>query len=468
MSLVFGSQGCRLFGKRDTDQVATRLSEPELHDLLGHWVIDLAGRMEDISTRLEEAPTVDRAERRRIIEWKLRWIPTLHRTAIESDARRALLDLWGLALLIKKSFGTEQWRKERGAIAEDALAAMVQSVADLEAIAARLLPPDRLDAARKAVNDFADKNVVAPADLLSDPPSFSRSLMASGGGAVSSVLAIPLSPFGAFEGVNEGAAAIRDFTSVADRFSNYVEALPTYVFWHLQLLLDDLDRTPSLVSVTESMNRLSTSAEGAVETTRALPAAMGKEIETALDSVIEKQAELRTTIDEVRNAVTELRQTIDAASETTREVKGVVDSASELSTSLERVATAATAAGTAWESTLATYERIASAPAESEREKPAGEPEEPGPTILDYGNSAEKIGKAAIELRQTLEELQALTSGDELPSSLAKIAETADRSVDHARNATGELADRIFYRGLILVAVVLLGILGLRFVPRRS
>jgi hypothetical protein len=214
------------------------------------------------------------------------------------------------------------------------------------------------------------------------------------------VTEIPLSPFRALQGVDEGAQAIREFNETAQEMTRNVAAMPNLIRWNLELLAFDLARQGEIASGLQNFDSLTSSAEQLSATAQALP-------ET-------------------------LRELL-AEAERTGESLG------PLSASLERSATAVAAAGVAWGGLV------------EELRKPPADPSRPGRPfdIREWEQTALQISVAATELRTLLDSAGTLAGSNRLDGPLAELSARVDRVEAGSRS----LVNLAAWRGLQLILV---------------
>jgi hypothetical protein len=224
------------------------------------------------------------------------------------------------------------------------------------------------------------------------------------------VTAIPLSPFRALQGVDQGAQAIREFNDTALQFSRTVAAMPRLIRWNLELLTLDVSQQGEIAESLESFDALARSAESISLTAQALP-------ET-------------------------LRELLAEAERTGQ-------SLTPLSASLERSATAVATAGAAWGGLV------------EELRKPPADPSQPGRPfdIREWEQTAVQITSAAAELRALLESAQTMASGEKLAPPIAELTAQVQRVEASSRS----LVNLAAWRGLQLI----LAFFALLFLYRR-
>jgi hypothetical protein len=212
------------------------------------------------------------------------------------------------------------------------------------------------------------------------------------------VTAIPLSPFRALQGVDEGAQAIREFNETAMQFSRTVAGMPNLIRWNLELLALDISQQGDIGASLKNFDALARSAESISLTATALP-------ET-------------------------LRELLAEAERTGQ-------SLAPLSASLERSAAAVAGAGEAWGGLV-----------EELRKEPADPAERGRPfDIREWEQTALQIGVAATELRALLDSAGTLAGSNKLDGPIAELSARVDRVEAGSRS----LVNLAAWRGLQLI-----------------
>ena len=85
------------------------------------------------------------------------------------------------------------------------------------------------------------------------------------------VTAIPLSPFRALQGVDEGAQAIHDFNNTAMEMSRIIAAMPRLIRWNIELMTLNISQQGDIEASLASFQQLAQSAELLSQTAQALP-----------------------------------------------------------------------------------------------------------------------------------------------------------------------------------------------------
>jgi hypothetical protein len=212
------------------------------------------------------------------------------------------------------------------------------------------------------------------------------------------VTAIPLSPFRALQGVDQGAQAIREFNETALQFSRTVAGMPRLIRWNLELLALDVSQQGEIGASLQNFDALARSAESISQTAAALP-------ET-----------LRELLAEAERSGQSLEP---------------------LSASLERSASAVAAAGAAWGGL---FEELRKPPADG---SPPGRPFD----IREWEQTAAQVTSAAAELRALLDSVETVAGSDQLEPSIARLT----AQVQQLETGSRSLVDLAALRGLQLI-----------------
>ena len=229
-----------------------------------------------------------------------------------------------------------------------------------------------------------------------------------------------------FAGLDPTTIAIEQSRELAARTVAYAERAPTLLRWQAELLTLQLAGQPEAVQILADAGRASRSMEQVGNAAAGLPALVKNErtaaIEQLLAGVAAERAAILKELDAreatIRSLLGETRQTLEAGTAMSNSLDATVKSLD------------------------AFMHYVSPPPKPGAPTAPAGKPFD----VLDYGRSATEVAGMAREL-QTL-----LVSIDKSGPALAKVgAETGEnlkRVVDHA-----------FWRGLVLILVLLVGAL---------
>ncbi len=431
-----------------------------------------------------DAATTDPAIRKNTLLWQVRMIAACQTILKQEDALKAFLDVWTLCIRMRQYFEDGDGRGLFGPHQDIAVRAARQIEADIERIGRMLLPEDRLAKAREDVRSFARANPIRgtfASTVAHTPPAGEDAP-----NTFQAILGLPLAPFRVFEGVDRGAEAIRDFTRVADRFTDQFEALPETTRWQLLLLLLDLQNDPTVSTSVASFERLSHSSERLSRSAETLPGQLRQEAEALLEQVDARQANIQTTLQQADRTATTVHQALEQ-----------VDRAAA---TLEETARSVAEAGRAWDETARTIGRTVreisnrppneATPAGERAFPPSPEPRRPAeappaplgfdggeardvgstrrsepPPLLesvagdkpDFEQTVRTLGDTAVELRRLAEQIRLLIESPQLSAHIrevdARLLGAVGATAEQARGVTDHAVGRLAW--LIVLAFVL-------------
>jgi hypothetical protein len=384
-----------------------RITQQELREAL----LQYASRFE--ATIIATADTIsagtkDPVIQRRTLRWKLGVTPVVNQAAFMSEPESAYVAMLTVATSMHEfltagtgadAFGDQQ------KLAVDASAELLAAAVELgdrfltkKELARVTQEVEALVRAQPMRGEFVAEKVQSLVTASESSPIFDW------------VTAIPLSPFRALQGVDQGAQAIREFNDTAMEMTRIVAAMPRLIRWNLELLTLDISQQGDIEASLESFRSLASSAELLSQTAQSLPES--------------------------------LRELLDEAERTGQ-------SLGPLSQSLERTATAVAAAGTAWAGLV------------QQLDKPPADPSVPSRPfdIREWQQTAAQVTSAATELRAMLESLQTFAESDSASAPFAQVSARIDRVEQSSR----ELVNLAALRGLQLILVFF----ALLFVYRR-
>lgn len=379
--------------------------------------------------------TEDPAVRRETVEWKLRTIPLCRRIVLDNPPREAFLDLWALTLQLEdyvKKKGDDSFEGHK----KELVSASREAVEGIEAVAKSILDEKEFKKARSDVDRFATEHPITGSFVRrSHLPSSEK-----GGVGISFAWVGSIPIIGAFDGLDEGAKAVRQVALVAERFSRIVEAMPQELRWQIELILYDIEARSTVIDVREALTATSAGIQSFAETAARLPDDMSGVIDTTL---------------------TELETQREGLNETLQEVDGVLDRGEELSGSLERTAESLARAGVALEAMAVAFmgpakEPGVAEPAPAKKQAQADSGAGKGFDIDAYTHSADSITQGAIELRALVSELRSAAGSEEFDILLAGTQSRMDEFISRVTRAV-----------IGTVAAVLLAALCYRFVSAR-
>lgn len=414
LAVLAALTGCGSLGSAYDDVTGTHRFEPVSEQEL---FAEITGFLSNFTNVVQQvAKEADRMHgdvetRRKTLAWRIQTVQNMMTILSETDAKRALTDLWVYMLQVQAYQATPDGKKLFGESLPLLEKSTADLIADVEKIAATVIPPDKMAETKQQLVDYVKQNPVE-GGVIGASPVGEAARASSGKSTLGTIVSAPLAPFRAFDGVSEGAAAMNQFAIIGNRFATIFQAMPQQLMWQAQLALLDLDQSPAIDSLTKSVAEASAASASIAETARTLPGEVGKQLRTTLDDVATQQAELRQTIAE----------------------------ADKTAESLTATANAVRAAVEAINTVFLQPDPNAPPP------KPTDQPARPF-DITEYTAAADSVAKAADELRLAIAE--------------------ADKSSSDMEQVAGRIVDRMFWAGVILIAVALVAMVVHRLVVRR-
>lgn len=437
--------GCALVDSLSPfSSAAAPISAPELWGELDDYTSSFTSEVRRAADSVRDS-TSDRAVQRAALRWKMATVTEFRRAMTQDDPLAALLDLWSLTVQVRQGLEATPPFVDLRAARDDTLAAVHVLESDVRAIADTVLDDAQLTAATAQIEEFSRAHSLTRGFGRQIEGNESR--VWSGYAALESVLAVPLSPFRALQGIDTGAQAIAEFASVADRFSTVVNSMPESLRWQLELLVFDLDDTPSLKALETGATTLAASSSRLATVAEALPQQIDRSVQSAIDRVVDPAHGVTPIVADARAAAAEVNQALASLD---RAVAGARD----LTTGLDRVTAEFGSAGKEWAGALTVLRDITGA--SSDKAPPNPESASRPFDVREYGTAAAELARAAAELRSTLLELDRLLDESRVDRATNRVDESARRATESATAAAEGIIDHAFRRALILVGVVLL------------
>jgi len=372
-----------------------RITQQELRDAL----LQYASRFE--ATVIATADTIsagtkDPLVQRRTLRWKLGVTPVVNQAAFLSQPEAAYVAMLTVATSMHEFLTAGGGVEAFGEQQKLAVDASAELLAAAIALGDRFLTEKELARVTREVEtlvraqpmrgEFVSEKVQSLVTASESSPIFDW------------VTAIPMSPFRALQGVDQGAQAIREFNDTAMEISRIVAGMPRLIRWNLELLAFDLGQQGNIADGLEDFDSLARSAESLSQTAQELP-------------------------ERLRELLAEAERT--------------GQSLGPLSQSLERTATAVAAAGSAWGGLV------------EQLSKPPADPSQPSRPfdIREWEQTAAQVTTAATELRAMLDSLQTFAASDAVGAPFAQVTARIDQVEERSRS----LVNLAALRGLQLI-----------------
>lgn len=430
--------GCALwpFGGSDDG-----ISQEELRDRLLGYAADFSDTCAQAADAIVAASS-DREVQRAAVRWKIGATDAVRESLRIEPATAAFVDMWTLASQMRQLFEGDDARRTFGehvAFAQEA--ARVLEVR-IEEIGHRVLDDEQWSDARDAVTGFASEH---PIEHLAGRAANRPSPQEPGfGKRFEAIVNLPLAPFRAVQGIDEGAQAVRDFATVADRFTSVVAALPERSVWQLELLLYDIEQRATMTESLAALDRISRSADRISTTADTLPEELRAAVQDVLAALEAHEARLLALAEETRALL--------------GDASGAMGEATTLAGAWQGTARDVAEAGRAWE---AMANAFGIPQAREEKAAGAAQDDEGGFDVAEYGAAARDVTEAASRLRELVADIEGL-AGDEALGSTAQDALASTRAEAVA------LTDHVTKRAIQLVGVVLVAALAFRWLGPRG
>ncbi len=429
-ALLFGSAGCSIFHK---PQTAPNIAAPGQGNLtldqLQNQVIRFA---DDYSSSVAHA--ADAAAKRAgtreaqvaALKWKLDEGTAAYLSATGENPVWNTLDVVVLTVVSRMVIEDPRAREDFG----NAITPLIETHRELEAsawgLASQILEPGQREQLESLILQWRQKNPnersvgaihfreFALAQEKASPLSKLRT------GSVFTLL--HLDPFA---GLDPTTVAIEQSRELAARTVAYLERAPTLVRWQAELLAFQLASQPDPQQILADANRVSRSIEGISKTAEGLPVLVDEQRKAAIEQLLAGVAAERAAILKELDA---RQATVESLLGQTRQT---LEAGTAMSTSLDATI-----------KSLDAFVHYVSPPPDPNAPKPAttGKPFNP----LDYGKAATDLGGMARDLTALL------GSVDKSVPAIGKASQEA------AENLKG-VVDRAFWRGLVLILLLLAG-----------
>jgi hypothetical protein len=364
------------------------------------------------------ASTKDRALQERTVRLKIRLVPLLYQIALQDDPREAFIDMWILVARFRRAITEGKLGASFGEY-QDVIADSTRQVEANFIELGRHFWPDLMDESAEEIEAMAIRmpmGDVLDLQLLATAPTGE----AGKSGGVGSILRSPVT---GLEGVGGTPAALDRITAVAANALQVLQNMPVIARWHLELMLLQIESLDTVVETRDNMERLTQTAESLAVTADTLPEKLRSEVETLLGESNESLHALDATLVNAKSVTADIRATVDGANQLMAGVR---------------------------ELTAATGEQ-----------EPSGD--EVSRDIADYTRAAEEARALTAELRGLVDDL----NDGKLDGLIAEVNNASSATIDQASERAAALIDRLTWRLVIVVGVLLGGLVVYRLIASR-
>ncbi len=430
VALLLTSAGCSLFHKTQT---APNIAAPGQGNLtlneLQNQVLRFA---DDYSSSVAQAAdgaaksAGTRDAQVAALKWKLDEATAAYLSATGENPVWNTLDVVVLAVVSRMVIEDPKAREEFGA----AIVPLIETHRELEGsawtLAGQILGPGQREQLEGLIAEWRQKN---PHERSVGAIHFREFALTTEKGSPLSKLrtgsVFQLLHLDPFAGLDPTTVAIEQSRELAARTIAYLQRAPTLVRWQAELLAFQLAAQPDPQRILADAGRASRSMESIAKTAEGVPTLVDEQrkaaIEQLLAGVAAERAAILKELDSreatIQTLLGQTRQTLEAGT--------------AMSTSLDATI-----------KSLDAFVHYVSPPPDPNAPKPAstGKPFDP----LDYGKAATDVGGMARDLTALL---------GSVDKSVPAIGQASQEAAENLKR----VVDRAFWRGLVLVATLLVG-----------
>ena len=369
------------------------------------------------------------------LKWKIDQATAAFADATGENPVWNVLDLTVFATVSRMVVEDEKARQEFGEAVEPLVRTHIALEKSAWALAAVLLSSDQAEELRRLIVEWRASNPterdVSGARFRDFAVSLGKSQATGGRSKPTSIFSmLYLDPFA---GLSPTTVAIEQSRELAERVVAYAERAPTLMRWQAELLSLQVQQQAGPQELLSNTTRVSTSVESVAKTVEGFPELVDVQRKAAIDQIFAGVASEREAI------LAELEAKEATINTLLGQLRETMNAGGTMGTSLTETI----------KSLDAFVHYVSPPPDPNAPPKPAGKPFDP----LDFGKAAADVGGMARDLNTLLR------SANETAPAIAKIGGQAGddlkRVIDHA-----------FWRGLILIVVLLAGSVPARLAYR--
>ena len=385
-----GQKAKRTLRGRRTPQ-AGQISKEELRESLNNFEEFAVSNIKQVADRLDALMPDIKTKKTNLLK-RARIQQAFHTMLEQEDSIIAFLETWALCVRVTNYLEEGEGRNLYGDYQEITIATAKRIEARIEQIGKRFLKENVFDQTRRQIHNFAGQNPIK--GIYGNVIVYATQAEPGKPSTFDSVIALPMSPFTAMQGVDRTATAIQSARGSMDRIADIVEGLPESARWQMLLLLLDMEETEMAKTVLASMSTLSDSSVRFADTAEKLPEQMRQQLSLLIKEIDEEQENLQATLDKAE----QVAASVESAS------AGLSDTAKAFGRTAQDVNQTAQQWDAAAKSTALALQEFAKL---KPPKKETTEPTKPF-NVLEYRDTAEAVGETVNEMRNLTAELNKL------------------------------------------------------------
>ena len=425
-----------------------------LNDLAEYFIAKTKQASEELDQRIPSAKN-----RKLTLLWRLRSSQALFVLSAQEDALAALVDTWTFCVRMSDFFEHGKGSELFGAHQDLALEAMMDVEQEAERIARLFLDEDKYEKSKTFIHSFASRNPILGA-YSSNLIYVSKSTRGETN-ALTDILSLPMAPFRALEGVDNGAVAIHRFTDTANRITDVFELMPESLRWQMLLFLFEIEETDMVQQVLGNMDTFAENSTRLADTADQLPQKLREQASELIEEIDQKQANLQVTL-------TKAEQTAAAVD------KAIVQVDTAAAT-LDDTAQSVTETAKAWQATVQAVREMVEAFSSKKEEKPRPEPVEPAKPfdIKEYQATIEAATAAAEQMLALVVEVNRTVESPHVTRHIDEVNDVATVFVGQTASEMQRLLDSLTWRLGVLIllsfaAAIVYRVIVARVLPLRG
>jgi hypothetical protein len=378
-----------LFGRR-TPQ-AGQISKEELRESLNNFEEFAVSNIKQVADRLDLLLPDIKTQKTNLLK-RAHMQQAFHTMLEQEDPIIAFIEIWALCVRARNYLEEGEGSNLYGDYQEIAITVTKRIETGIEQIGRRFLKEDVFEETRRQIHNFAGQNPIK--GVYSNVIVYATQAEPGKPSTFDSVIALPMSPFTALQGVDRTATAIHGVRGSMDHISDVVKGLPESARWQMLLLLLDMEETELAKTVLASMSKLSDSSVRLADSAEKLPEQLRQQLSLLIKEIDEEQENLQTTLDKAEKVAA----SVESAS------AGLSNTAEAFGRTVQDINQTAQQWDAAAKSTALVLQEFTKL---KSPKKETAEPAKPF-NILEYRDTAAAVGEAVNEMRNLTAELNKL------------------------------------------------------------